>query len=224
MQPSIPTIAFWTDWLQEQSGTESEEFRRRTDATTPILAQLKQLIDPPVGSRIDVLDVGAGPLNAVGVVWPGCELRVTAVDPLAAQYNELLERFGIVPPVRTQFGQAEHLLDQFQPESFDVVFSRNALDHCFDPMLGVSNMFALARVGGAVRLEHSLNEGENQRYQGLHQWNFDVEEGRFVMWNKDEHIYVDKVLPLQAKIKCELFDSVCSDLTGWLNVTITKPC
>ena len=155
-------IEFWTDWLREQSATESEEFRRRTDATAPSLAQLKPLIDPPVGSRIDVLDVGAGPLSAVGVVWPGCELRVTAVDPLAEQYNKLLDRLGIAPPVRTQFGEAEHLLDQFEPESFDLVYCRNALDHSFDPMLGVSNMFALAGAGGGVRLVPSVKRGETR--------------------------------------------------------------
>ncbi|MCH7792237.1 MAG: methyltransferase domain-containing protein [Planctomycetes bacterium] len=215
---------FWTRWLQGRGLTESEDYRRRIDATTEILEHLKPLIEAPVGSRVDVLDVGAGPLTAVGAVWPGCELRVTAVDPLAVQYNQSLDRLGIIPPVRTQFGEAEHLLDQFQPESFDLVYSRNALDHSYDPMLGVSNMFALARVGGVVRLEHSVNEGRNQRYRGLHQWNFDVQEGRFVIWNKAKHIYVDKVLPPQARITCEKHDPARSGMPHWLNVTIMKTC
>lgn len=215
---------FWTNWLQGQGMTESEEFRRRIDATTPIQEHLKQLIVAPVGYRIDILDVGAGPVTALGAVWPGCDLRVTAVDPLAAQYNESLERFGVTPPVRTQQGDAEHLLDQFEPESFDIVYSRNALDHSYDPMLGLFNMFVLAKVGGVVRLEQSVNEGKNQQYQGLHQWNFDVEEGRFVVWNKGKHTYVDELLPLEARITCEICDPARSGLPHWLNVTIMKMC
>jgi hypothetical protein len=41
------------------------------------------------------------------------QLLVTAVDPLAEQYDDLLRDAGLVPPVRTLPGSGEELLEQF---------------------------------------------------------------------------------------------------------------
>ena len=37
-------------------------------------------------------------------------------------------------------------------------------------------MVAVCKVGGCCRLAHSTDEGEKQRYSGLHQWNFRPQE------------------------------------------------
>ena len=215
-------LNFWTTWFQGHGLSESEDYHRRTTPDSPVREHLKLLIDAPEGAQVDVLDVGAGPVSIIGTKWPGREINVTAVDPLADQYNEMLDRLGVVPALRTQSGEAESLLSLFEPESFDFVYSCNALDHSHDPVLGIANMFELMKTGGKVRLEHNANEGENQRYRGLHQWNFDVRDERFVVWKKKTVVFVDEVLPAHAKIKCELCDIPGNDQQRWLNVTIEK--
>ena len=44
-------------------------------------------------------------------------------------------------------------------------------------------MVEVVRPGGVVLLRHKRNEGESARYQGLHQWNFDVTDESLVLWN-----------------------------------------
>src|SRR3954462_7856011 len=64
----------------------------------------------PLG-RVKVLDVGAGPISAVPKVHPGRTFEVTAIDPMAKQYEELLREFGVEPWVRTQLGTGEGLFE-----------------------------------------------------------------------------------------------------------------
>ena len=78
---------------------------------------------------------------------------------------------GRRPGVVTGRGDAETLTDSFPEQSFDLIYCRNALDHSRDPLLGIRQMVKVCKVDGCCWLCHSTNEGEKQRYRGLHQWN-----------------------------------------------------
>ena len=58
---------------------------------TELRERIRALIAAPEGVTVRVLDVGAGPLTALGKVWPGRTLELTAVDPLADEYNAILD-------------------------------------------------------------------------------------------------------------------------------------
>ena len=93
---------------------------------------------------------------------------------------------------------------QFGENRFDMVFSRNALDHSADPLAGIRQCLLTAKPGCHVVLMHFLNEAKLQNYQGLHQWNFDWRNGQFIIWNPRQEIDVAaKVADLCTQIICE---------------------
>jgi SAM-dependent methyltransferase len=92
-----------------------------------------------------VLDVGCGGAGILLAVEQG---ERTGVDPLMGYY---LEKFPFLAeqPVRWLEGTAERLEAE---ESFEVVFSINALDHVYDPAVAASQMQALLAHGGRLVL------------------------------------------------------------------------
>lgn len=135
----------------------------------------------PLG-RVKVLDVGAGAVSAVPKLHPGRTFDVTAIDPLARQFDVLLREFGIEPWVRTTLGTGEELLEVVEPGTFDVAHASNSVDHTHDPALVIRNMLLAVKPGGLVLLRHERNEAVNEHYRALHQWNFDVADGEFILW------------------------------------------
>ena len=166
-----------------------------------------------------VLDVGSGPVSQVGTLSDRWRIEITAVDPLAAEYLELCDEFGL--PRRNgvveRAGDAETLTESFAEETFDLVHCRNALDHASDPLLGIRRMVAVCKVGGACFLAHATNEGETQRYDGLHQWNLaPVDDGDLAIRSRDGQ---------QVLLRGELQDvaTVQAVPTGaWHTVTIKR--
>ena len=65
-------------------------------------------------------------------------------------------------------------------------------------------MVRAVKPGCWVVLFHYLNEAEQEHYEGLHQWNFSAENGKFVIWNKQRHIVVEDHLPLAAEVRAEV--------------------
>ena len=177
---------FWSRWLETKGDQWPDDYARRVDPHSPVQDLLLiTAIEALPQNTVEILDVGAGPLSTVGMTYGERDLRITAVDPLAPQYDRLLEKAGVTPPVRTIAGTAEQLLEIFEPGSFDIAFSKNALDHASDPALSVANMAAVVRSGGFVALRHFRQEGEARGYGGLHQWNFDELDGDFQVWSRD---------------------------------------
>ena len=87
---------------------------------------------------------GSRPITMLGYVWNGNRVRITAVDPLAGEYDSMLAKRGIVPVVRTQEGWAEDGL-VFAPDSFDVTHARNCLDHSIDAKRAIEQMYAVTK-------------------------------------------------------------------------------
>lgn len=177
-------VEFWDRWFSLRGGEWPDDFqaRLRSDTVFSYEAVDDLGLDAP-----KVLDVGAGPMTTLGKIYKGSPLSITAVDPLAVIYDVLADKYKIDRPVKTTQGFAEDLSAIFQPNSFDVVFCTNALDHSFDPMRGLEEMLLVCNIGGVVALEHQINEAEAEKYQGFHQWNFDTDErGHFIIWNQSQ--------------------------------------
>src|SRR5215207_8259774 len=175
-------IEFWLRWFRDEGGPWPEEYTRRIDPDLELQPHIREHIAAPPGAHVRILDVGSGPVTALGKRWPGRKLEITAVDPLADRYATLFERVGVTPVVRPLRGDAEHVADLFPHGSFDLVYAQNCIDHGYDPLRSIQQMFQLVRPGGTVLLEHGIDEGEYMHYAGPHQWNFRSEDGRFVIW------------------------------------------
>ena len=89
-----------------------------------------------------------------------------------------------MPASPHQRALAEALLSVFARDSFDLVMSKNAIDHAYDPMLSLAQMLAVVKPGRAVMVDLYEREGEVQRYAGLHQHNFMWKDGELVYWAK----------------------------------------
>jgi SAM-dependent methyltransferase len=196
-------LKFWYTFFATK-GLGSEGFERRLDRDSvlqdaTVISKLDLL--PPQDKPIRILDVGAGPVTNLGRIYKGRRLSIVAVDCLADRYNEILETFDIQPDVRSYQCESERLLELVEPDSFDLVFSRNAIDHGYDPMLSIFNMLKVVKQHCSVVLKHGFNEAEKSDYSGLHQWNFATENGRLVLWKPGRKWDVAAELKDHAMIK-----------------------
>lgn len=121
------------------------------------------------GCAPSVLDIGSGPLSTLAWAAERGLANVVAIDPLAEQYREMMTELGIHYPVIPETGVGEQLTDQFPRATFDIVYSRNALDHCESPRRVVAAAVDLLREGGTFFVEGAVAEGTQQAWQGLHQ-------------------------------------------------------
>lgn len=182
-QGALPDeLKFWETALMDNGRHwNPESFRKRTDPQLELQKDLKELIPASPGTIVRILDVGAGPLTRIGKMWPGHELEIIALDPLAEAYGAIVDKLGIRPPVRTISGEGEKLSEQFPAEHFDLAYASNSLDHSRDPMLVIEQMLTVVKREHFVYLWHFANVGEAEGYAGLHQWNFDIRDGDLIV-------------------------------------------
>lgn len=133
--------AFWEDWV-----ANNEKGQIRFAADFPFPDNARQALGEGL-KEISALDLGSGPASTVGSYWPGHEVRLTYVDPLADEYNALLRRHGLDRFATIVKGSGETLREDVKP-GFDYVHSGNALDHAHDPVLCIQNMIDVAKPGG----------------------------------------------------------------------------
>jgi SAM-dependent methyltransferase len=176
-------IAFWDGFFTNGGGQWPQTYERRV-ARNPSF-NLTDFIPESCDWPLRVLDVGAGPISNVGIATDRGPVDLVACDALADPYNDLLERLGIEPYARTRFAIVERLTDVFEEDSFDLVTIENALDHAFDPFIGISEMLRVCRTGGVVHLYHAENEAEHESYGGFHQWNISEQDGTLRIWRPE---------------------------------------
>jgi len=196
-------VDFWAAWLVGAPGTEqwtSDREARLAPYTEILDPIMRRELDRHPAEHVSILDVGAGPMTSLGYRYPGKTLTIVPVDPLADEYDRLLRDAGLFPPIRTISVAGEDLREHFGPRKFDIAYACNALDHSADPLRIIANMVAVVRQGGVVVLKHKRNEGEQARYGGLHQWNFDVADGRLLLWNKAVEVDVGSALEGRAVV------------------------
>jgi hypothetical protein len=67
----------------------------------------------------------------------------------------------------------------------------------------ITNMVQLVKEGRFVVLRHVRRVAQLNLYRGLHQWNFDIERGEFVIWRPGrEKVSMNRVLGAAAAIEC----------------------
>jgi ubiquinone/menaquinone biosynthesis C-methylase UbiE len=177
----------------------------------------------PDSPSVSILDVGSGPLTCLGKQCVSKTIKITAIDPLADTYNSLLDRYGINPPVRTIQGFAEQLTSKFSPETFDLVFSRNAIDHSYRPDLAIEEMIKVVKKNRYVVLGHVPNEGLKEGYEGLHQWDFTRSEyGDFIIKSPYQEVNITKKFLSIARIRCEIRQETSLSETEFLLAEILK--
>jgi SAM-dependent methyltransferase len=214
-------LTFWKEYIDSGGLEWPEEYAERLDPSAPLREHLIADRLPDISSAtVSILDVGAGPITTLGKTHPDKTLAITAVDPLAADYDRLLEQGALTPPVRTLPCRGEDLLDNFYPESFDVAYARNSLDHGDDPLLIIRNMVRLVRPGGLVALRHYRTEGETELYSGLHQWNFEIQDGDLLVWSHWARHNVTRTLRGEVELEC--WDEGGSDHADWVVCVMTK--
>lgn len=206
-------INFWNSWMEEKGGQWGSDFTGRMDPERPVDPALFDGMD--ITATQKVLDVGAGPVSFFGYQLNGKPIELSACDPLAPQYAEMSGRHAINWPVKTESAFAEDLSAFYPRDYFDMVVCRNALDHSFDPIRGIEEMLLVLRNGGRANLMHYANEAEEARYDGFHQWNFDVVDGRPIVWNKSARIDLIERFGDCADVRCSKHDR-------WVNFRFDK--
>ena len=212
-------VQYWDAYFRTKGLKWADTYKLRFDPDLPLQPRPAALLPPQ--SEIHILDVGAGPLTCLGKKHEGKNVQITAVDPLADEYDKILEKHQIQPLVRTQKLTAEHLTNRFSPNSFSLVFARNCIDHSFNPEEAILKMIDVAKKNGYVLLEHRPNEAENENYLGLHQWNFSMSaDGDFLISSKSETVNMTRkyaeLCTMTSEIVYEFGD------IDWLIVRIQK--
>lgn len=212
-------VDYWDHFLAIKGFENRDTYADRLNPDAPLQPRPASLI-PEHARKFSILDVGAGPLTYLGKRVSGVDLHITAVDPLADQYEQILEKHGVHPLVKTHQLAAEELASGFPANSFDLVFARNCIDHSYDPEKAILAMIAVARPGGHILLEHTPDEAERQHYYGLHQWNFSMSEaGDFLIRSRRKTVNFTQRHAQLCHTACEV---VVDDGEEWLITMIRK--
>jgi SAM-dependent methyltransferase len=134
--------------------------------------------------ELKLLEVGSGPLSRLA--WGADEglFQITAIDPLAKLYSQLLRRHRYDYPVKPIACSGEGVSGIFDRESFDIGYSRNALDHAVSPRTCLEGMRHVLRKGGIIFLEGFVREGTRQGRRGLHRHDLVPEKGHLIRYDK----------------------------------------
>ncbi len=201
-------MGFWVEWIENRGGKWPDDFKRRVSGDHPLPELVEQELERagiPPEADVKIIDVGSGPLSYVAGRHDKFKVELTAVDPLANDYNALLDAEGIVPSVRVEEGFVETLGGAFPRDHYHVVWCCNALDHALDPVLGLFNLLLVCRPNGVVLLLFHPNEADGGRYGGLHQWNFDVVDGQFMIEQTGRKLNVSRLVESQCSISTRRF-------------------
>lgn len=189
-------LGFWWKWLTDD--TFEPHRKDRMDSCQELQQHLRELL-PPDQTVYAVLDVGSGPVSGVGALIPGKIVNLYLVDALAIEYNKMLNRLGVKTAIRPIQLEGEKLTSVFPEDYFDLVVCMNALDHTYDPMQVIREIMTVCKPGCWAFLGHHNNVGVIENYAGLHQWNLDHQDGRFIVWNRElSRDVLDSVLEIGA--------------------------
>ncbi len=174
-------VDFWRHWLETKGDRWPEDYTQRTDPSAPVDPWVFGFLGSP--RKVSVLDVGSGPLTMMGKVWGDARIDLSACDALGAIYAQLPYPEGL-PLIEVAAVKSEELSKHYPPNSFDLVYARNTLDHGIDPLAAVTEMIRVAKPGGLIVSQHWPNEGTRENWEGFHQWDLYVASDDWLMRNK----------------------------------------
>ncbi len=148
---------------------------------------MNDLVDPWTKST-EVLDVASGAISMFGRLCNGVVFKIVQADALESWFST---KFTDRPNEAHQV-KGEDLKKYFGNRKFDAVVSSNGIDHSADPKTVLENMAAVSK--GPIYLEHYRNCAVLNHWGGLHQWNFDIREGRVVIWSQGIQLDVANIL------------------------------
>lgn len=184
-----PELTYWKTWILSEGGRWSDDYMFRTDPNALLQDKISGYLDGFCGERLNILDVGAGPMTIIGKKWKRASVDITAVDALAEHYEKLPYPEGL-PLVKTIKCDSERLSDLFSADTFDVAYARNTLDHGYDPLTAIKQMIFVTKPNGIIILDHFADEATKENWQGFHQWNFSVENSDVVIKGRTEIFHV----------------------------------
>jgi ubiquinone/menaquinone biosynthesis C-methylase UbiE len=176
-------IDFWNRWVATKGLQWKEDYLYRINLNSEVTGFLREVLQTVnVNENYKILDVGAGPITILGKFYNGIKLNITAVDALAESYNNINWQDN-KPEIITQYCETEKLSETFEENSFDLVHARNTLDHHYDVIESFKNMLYVTKKGGLIIISHTENEANNRKWDGLHKWNFFLEDGDMKIQN-----------------------------------------
>ena len=207
-------LTWWRSYFTNNGLDDPTGYRERLDPDAPLQAHLAATIpNRPPETTLRILDCAAGPATTVGKMLGDRRVDVVAVDALAGHYRQMLDEIGLTPPVPTLACDVEHLDGQFEPASFDLVYMRFALDHCYDPLKALRQMTRVTRNDGAVLIEHYRDESQVE-FEGLRQWELRPEPGDLVVGNAEASFSVRTAFPD--------FQVTVNYSPAWLTLTLRR--
>ena len=198
-------VDFWDSWFRTKGLEWATDYIERFDPNLALQSRPAALLpEQPKAGKIRILDVGAGPLTYLGKKSGMREIEIVAVDPLAAEYDHILAKYQVSPPVKTEKLDAERLSVRFKPDTFDLVTARNCLDHSYNPEKAILEMISVVKPKCYVLLEHYENEALTANWQGLHQWNFSMSvNGDFIISSRLHQVNFSEKYSQLCSTSCE---------------------
>ncbi len=208
--------AFWESWIKAKGLEWSDDFLFRTASGTELQSYITELLpEKDIGSDVQILDVGSGPLTRIGKCWDGRQITICPIDIEAVFFDQILQEYDIVPPVKTVAGEVEHLSELFAVDFFDLVFAENLLHCSCKPLTALRQMIRVLKPGGRILLTQPLNEGRKRNYRGLYQWNIFSQDGDMMIADENSVVNISSLFCNHVKIACQTENE-------WINVILQK--
>lgn len=118
--------------------------------------------------NLRLIDVGSGPVTSFFDKLDITSWEIVTVDPLAKLYNKLNKNYDVRYSIKCTEGVGEQVDKLFNPDSFHLVLSQNALDHCTSPPKFINNLVHICKPGGIIYLSGFIREGSSANWLGLH--------------------------------------------------------
>lgn len=160
-------LTFWREKMKAPTDDIHQRLNRnRWNEACP--ATILRFVSKDLDNPMLILDVGSGPLSQIAYVTTYGH-ALLGLDPLANEYKEILKANKLTRNCVLIEADAEADNDMriFKGEA-DIVWCRNALDHCVWPSAAAVNMALCLAPGGVLIISGFVNEGKFQHYQGMH--------------------------------------------------------
>lgn len=157
-----PEIQHWKSLLTNPDNRDW--INKNLDPSKELIETIKKYIFQQNQHKLKILDVGSGPISVLGNRLNGLEIDLTCVDPLADYYREILDSIKVSLPYSLIKSCGENIKEVFFTNTYDIVFSRNALDHAMAPHKAIAAMLDVCKENGKCIIEVYLNEAINSRY------------------------------------------------------------
>ncbi len=210
-------VLFWEEFLSG-SGPHAQYFQElstRQGRKKYFPEDILTLISKFKKKLPSILDCGSGPYSNLSYAQEAKLALVTAVDPLANDYAGLLHKFRLSYPIIPVKGHAESLISLFGSNTFDVVYSRNALDHVQNVQQAFGEMTHVCKPKGFISIEGKPYEGTRRRWKGLHKHNLYAQKDGLYSQEPD-----GTVIKLNEKLPVTL--RRITHLSSWFSILFQK--